>query len=285
MAAPTVYIHGLDLGKQHDPPALATLARYQRARPNDYPEWAYTVVGLRKFPLGTPYLTQPERPDERGLVEQVRDLLNAQPAFAGSMLAVDWTGVGIGVVDMLRALRPPLNLWIRPIQIASGAKVTVEEGGGFTVPKAELVTNLEVLLQANRLTISPAPAGDAVRAALLEELADEFRVFSRKVTKKGNEKTGAAGDKHDDMVLAVSLAAWLGEHAPVGWDGSLGLGGAAPTPPRSVFAQAPAAEKRDYPSADPYAGQPWFSADGFDKREPGAGWGNVDPGSGIPSQW
>lgn len=50
---PTVNLLGLDLGKEQDPAALAALSRYARAVPNDMPEWCYTVIGLKSFPLGT----------------------------------------------------------------------------------------------------------------------------------------------------------------------------------------------------------------------------------------
>lgn len=270
---PTVNLLGLDLGKDRDPAALAALARYARAVPNDVPEWAYTVIGLKSFALGTPYQTQPERPDEHGLLEQVRAIAT-MPQFAGCTMAMDWTGVGSPVYDMFMAAKPQLPVWIRPIKIVSGAKVTVE-GQGFHVPKQELVTCLEVLLQANRLTISPAPPGDAERRALLDRLADEFRHFVRKTTRAGNTKSGGEGSWHDDIVSAVATAAWIGEHTPCGWDGSLGMGNPIQQPPRGSFG-------REAKGVDPYR------EDGLSPRQAygvdGAQGGVVD-GTDIPSQW
>ena len=73
---------------------LAVLER-PRVQPRDPPEKrrpAYALRHLERFPLGTPY---PE------VVEVVRELLKTPP-LPGALVAVDQTGVGRAVVEMLR---------------------------------------------------------------------------------------------------------------------------------------------------------------------------------------
>jgi len=69
------------------------------------------------------------------------------------MLAVDQTGVGRPVVDMLR--RSSIQADIRPITITAGHAVSPGDGGGWHVPKKELVNVLQVMLQSRRIKVAP----------------------------------------------------------------------------------------------------------------------------------
>ena len=88
-----------------------------------------------------------------------------------------------------------------PVIITGGAYEST--GGGYHgVPKRDLVTGLQVLLQRGGLQIaSGIPHG----APLAAEIA-EMRV---KVTAAGNMQFGAWREAtHDDLALAVALACW-----------------------------------------------------------------------------
>lgn len=189
---------GLDLGQAQDFTALAVLTRprltgHERGadrRP------AYAVGHLHRFPLGTPY---PQ------VVAAVVDLLRAPP-LRGCMLVVDQTGVGRAVVEMLEGgLQGRVTGHFCPVTITGGHEVTRSPAGELRVPKKELVGCLQVLLQTRRVRVARAlPEA----AALVREL-ETFRV---KVTDAANETFGAwRAGQHDDLVLAVALAAWAGE--------------------------------------------------------------------------
>ena len=83
--------------------------------------------------------------------------------------------------------------------------------GGFVgvlhVPKKELVGTLQVLLQTRRLQVSRSLPDAAV-------LVQELENFRAKVTaaKKETLESWREG-RHDDLILAVAMAAWLGEKA------------------------------------------------------------------------
>lgn len=78
----------------------------------------------------------------------------------------------------------------------------MEPGG--TVPKTNLVSHVQALLQSGRLRI-------ARELPLAEELLAEAAVFTPKYTESGNLTFEAwrSGD-NDDLVLAVALACWGG---------------------------------------------------------------------------
>ena len=215
------YIVGVDLGQSCDYTALCVLQQERRvhAEKPDETQTHYLCSHLERIPLGTPYTA---------IVIRVRALLSTPP-LPGSPLAVDQTGVGRPVVDMLRLGGIPC--WLRPVTITSGAAVSYDKVlQEHHVPKRELVSLLQVLLQQRRLRIA---AQLAEARTLTKELAN-FRV---KITAAANETFGAWREgQHDDLVLAVALAAWVGENCGVGWDGTLGL----PEKGNTFAARAPA---------------------------------------------
>ena len=211
----TRFIVGLDLGQAGDYTALAVLEKVWVEREGQ-PRARYDVGHLERPPLGTPY------PDVVALVRGRVAALLARGAAA--TLVVDQTGVGRPVVDLLR--RAGVGCPLVPVTITAGHAATEVAGErswerAFHVPKRELVSTLAVLLQTGRLRVA---AGLPAAAILIQELL----AFRARVTAAGHDAYGAGGDwregAHDDLVLAVALAAWYGE--------------AAPEPPIGVIAQA-----------------------------------------------
>jgi hypothetical protein len=192
------YYLGLDLGQVQDYTALAVLERpivtVHTPRCERCP--AYALRHLRRYPLGTPY---PE------VVQDVIKLLRT-PHLQGCLLAVDQTGVGRAVVDMFRdSMQRKVTCRFAPITITGGHAVTAGTGTGIHVPKKELVGAVQVLLQSRRLHIA---RGLPESSILVKEL-EHFRV---KITVARNEMFEAWRENaHDDLVLAVALAAWCGE--------------------------------------------------------------------------
>jgi hypothetical protein len=205
------YFSGLDLGQTNDPTALAVMA--QRLVPDHVGRYVahYACRVLERFPLGTSYVN---------IVTRVTGLFGADEGSSrtfplwNTALAVDQTGVGAAVVDMLKNAHPPAIL--QPILITGGHKATWEAGVRH-VPKKELASVLQVLLQSGRLKI-------AKELPEAQALVRELENFKVKITLAANETYGAwrEGD-HDDLVLAVALACWLGENTPRYFDEDLGV--------------------------------------------------------------
>lgn len=207
------WINGLDLGCAADFTALASIQ--QTPAPADWNGPAgrhYAVRWLERYDLGTPYPV---------MVEKVKATVGREP-LKGSLLAVDFTGVGRPVVDILRAAK--LHARLRPILITAGHEVTRDtKTGAYHVPKKELVSVLQVLSQQKRLRIAPG-IKDAKGRDIGEALRKELANFKVKITSSANETFGAWRDgQHDDLVLAVALGCWLGENTGQGDCKQIGL--------------------------------------------------------------
>jgi hypothetical protein len=185
------YTVGLDLGQAADFTALAVLEWPLVSVTAQTPP--YALRHLRRFPLGTAYTR---------IVPEVAALLGQAPLAGSVKLVADQTGVGRAVVDMLRRAAP---CGVVPVTITGGSAVTEAEDGSWHVPKKELVTCLQVLLQGRRLLVgrSLPEAGTLVR---------ELENFRVKITAAAHETFGAWREgQHDDLVLAAALACWWAE--------------------------------------------------------------------------
>lgn len=186
----THYTVGLDLGQAKDYTAFAILEEKTLRH--------YNLRHVERH-RGKPY---PE------LVERLRELLAALPKNPAPSLAVDGTGVGRPVVDMIRDSHLEADLYA--ITITGGDEVT-RHGFDIRVPKRDLVSSVAVLLQTGRLRI-PRNLPDA------DVLEQELVRFRAKISISGHDTYEAWREQdHDDLVLAVALACWLNEKGRDGW--------------------------------------------------------------------
>lgn len=185
------FILGLDLGQSQDYSALAILERrWVRPIGSETSVRHYSLRHLQRWPLKTSY---PDIVAEVGRMVQIAPLSNP-------LLAVDQTGVGVPVVEMIRDAR--IKAQLKPILITGGHEITYD--GKWHVPKKELVSTIQVLLQTHRIKFGQIPE----RKVLIQELLN----FKVKININAHETFEAWRERdHDDMVLAVALAAWLGE--------------------------------------------------------------------------
>ncbi len=202
------------MGKQTDinPFANVDFGTYAKLSPRDK-LWSYRLVRLQRWSAA-----DTKREDLYNFVAEylakvyARSWENVDPkqrGLGGTTLAVDGTGVGAAVVEMLRKefrLRgAKCNL--RPITITSGREVnSTKDLTGWKVPKGELVSIIQVLMGTKRLTIEP-------QLPLAKQIKYEYDNFKEKVSKDtANVSYEAERENvHDDMVLASALALWVGE--------------------------------------------------------------------------
>ena len=161
-------------------------------------EHHYAARHLERLPIGTPYPAQVAR------VKEIHDRLKDEGHEV--KLVVDQTGVGRPVVDMLTGVQ------LSPIAITiTGGDSVPREGRAWRVPKRDLVSTVAVLLQSERLKIARG-----LKEA--QTLTDELLAFKVSITTTGHDRYGNdvgmwRENPHDDLVLAVALAAWHGENA------------------------------------------------------------------------
>ena len=188
MTTSTGYFCGLDLGQARDYTALAILERHGYGE-----EAEFHARHLHRYELGTPY---------PAIVGDVALLLTRAPLNSTACaLAIDGTGVGRPVVDLFRAME--MRAEMTAICITGGAEVT-SLGGMLGVPKRDLVGCVQVALQSSTLKI-------AASLPLAETLTAELSNFQVKITDAAHDVYGAWREgTHDDLVLAVAMALWLG---------------------------------------------------------------------------
>lgn len=188
---------GLDLGQAQEYTALAVVERGEVAtgQPREPPDVHYQLRHLERAALGTGY---------PAIVARVHELLTQPPLQGATLLAMDATGVGAPVVELLQ--RAGLSEKPYVVTLTAGDTVT-HEGRHYRVPLRDLVSMLQVLLQTERLKIASAlPEAPTLVRELLR--------FQTKVTLATSTDTLTAWREgpHDDLVLATGLACWAGEH-------------------------------------------------------------------------
>ncbi len=204
IAEDPIHIIGVDLGQAADYTAVAIAERTRvptgdvsrAGRPKK--EAHYAVRHLHRFRLGTAY---------PAIVDQLAELA-ANPALEPEpILIVDTTGVGAPVFDLLyeRAQASP----VFGITITGGDQVA-SDSTHYRVPKRDLVSSLNVLLQTKRLRFASAMP----EAQILRHELQQFRV---RITATAHDTYGVWREgAHDDLVLAVAMTCWYGEHGYTG---------------------------------------------------------------------
>jgi hypothetical protein len=189
------FFAGLDLGGPSEFTALVVLEQtsFTRDEWDDYPVRHYAVRHLERYPLGTPY---PE------VCSRVAALF-AEPPLANGVLVIDQTGVGRPVADLLWRAVPRAALTL--VTITAGHRVGPGGSAGWLVPKRELVSTLQIVLQERRLKI-------AVDLPESQTLVEELMNFRAKVSLAEAEDALDWRERpHDDLVLALAVGVWQGE--------------------------------------------------------------------------
>ena len=223
MSDKKLFILGVDLGQTQDYTALTILERTSydtgksvKGKPNStvwrsgrliaggghqmHPIYKhhYQAQYLERLPIGTSYPAQVAR------IKQLSDELHKTTGTRPSLVA-DATGVGRPVLDMLRAAE------LRPAAVTiTGGDTVSSDGSEYRVPKRDLVSAVQVLLQSERLKI--AKALPEARTLTSELLAFKVSISLKGHDSYGNDVGPWRENPHDDMVLAVALTCWYGEN-------------------------------------------------------------------------
>mgnify|MGYP001166136272 CR=1 FL=1 len=176
------YTVGIDLGQAFDYTAFAILEERKLRQ--------YDLRHVERH-RNVPYTVIVDR--TRELVAQLRGNVS---------LAVDATGVGRPVVDMLEEARIGATLYARTL---TGGDSVQRDGRQIRVPKRDVVSSVACLLQTGRLRIPRSLPG-------AEVLERELIRFRAKISLSGHDTYEAWREAdHDDLVLAVALGCWLNE--------------------------------------------------------------------------
>src|SRR5271167_2432584 len=173
---------GVDLGKKRDPATVAIVEKQV------YPE--LLLRHLERMPLGTPYTA---------VVERLKEIVAHEELAGQCHVTVDATSMGEPVVDLIRSSR--LGCELTAVTMTGGERERFD-GRGWNVPKQNLISTVQVLLEQNELKIA---RGLREAGQLVKELTDMRAV----IRPGGRLRLGADGcGEHDDLVIAVALACW-----------------------------------------------------------------------------
>lgn len=180
----THYYLGLDLGQRRDHSALVVLeskleltGEFDHAHYIHLTETRLRVHHAERFPLGFPYLR---------LISILRDLFDQLPP-SEKVLLIDAAGPGAPLTELI--VRSDLDAEFVPITITPGS-----DAHGRNISRRALLSNLRILFEAGYLHLSPK------HTDLLTEL--------RTVQIDGHQS------QHDDLVMALALAAWPARTLP-----------------------------------------------------------------------
>ncbi len=194
-----VWVLGLDLGQAQDFTALSLI------EPTGEPTApTYDVRRIERLALNTPY---------PAIVSYTCEVVAALGTIAPKRpihLALDFTGCGRPVADMfaVAADKGKLDAKLVFITITGADAVTQGESGDWRVPKRDLASIIQILLQSSRLRFAQG-------LPIAETLKQELTGFRAK-TKLNGHQTFEAGDDwrsapHDDLVLSLACGLWRAE--------------------------------------------------------------------------
>ncbi|MHC1600402.1 MAG: hypothetical protein ACXQS5_06260 [Candidatus Methanospirareceae archaeon] len=196
------YFFSVDLGTMQDFTAISVLERVPRKMPADKlpddpslgaPRYTavYVMRHLERLPLGLDYPT---------IVEKIKGMLSHEKLARQSNLIIDATGAGLPILQMMQqAGLAPIG-----VNITGGGMVTARDAG-YNVPKAELVSALNLVFQSRRIKI---PVALRLKAEFLKEL-ERFKVTMNNTGV--NTYESAVASVHDDLVLSVAMGIWYAE--------------------------------------------------------------------------
>lgn len=157
----------------------------------EHPPVNFALRHLERFPVGTPYADICDR-----LKALARNL-------SGPSVVLDATGVGTAAVNLFRYS----GLYVTTVTLVAGDQ-SARDGSDYRVPKKDMVSVTQVLLQAGRLKMARA----LPHAQLL---ARELANFRSRVTPQTSEsQLDWREGVNDDLVLALAIAAWKAEQDP-----------------------------------------------------------------------
>jgi hypothetical protein len=188
------YVAGLSLGQASEASGFTVLER--RCLQGEYGDKTgaatYAVRHLVRYPPGTPYAA---------IVEAMKGVFAEKP-LKGSVLMIDQTAVGRGVYDLFWNGRTGATVW--GLAVTAGHSAGKDDHGGNLIPKKDLVGVLQVLLQGKRLKV-------AQELAFAGTLAEELQQFRLRTVPLTDDVVEWRERPHDDLVLAVAIAARQGE--------------------------------------------------------------------------
>ncbi len=209
---------GVDLAKESDYSAVSVIEKRVYLNQKNQPiKSAFNVIMLKRWERKTSYPVIvndiAQRLEGEPFTKTSIDLRgNAQLYKMPVFLAVDRTGVGVAVMDLLNDNHFLENrCTLRPIHISGGFRQHSHTDFD-SIPKSDLIQNLVVEFQKQESLKIASSLPEA------SNLIIELENFEMSATRLGNDVFGARSGKHDDLVLSLALSLWSAKNFDDGFD-------------------------------------------------------------------
>jgi hypothetical protein len=191
------YIHyycGVDLGKKRDPSTVVVIRTHYA-----YGKAEYQVGYLKRFSLSMLYTDISTKLET--LDRQLKQLASQEGKEAIVTYILDSTGIGGPITEVVSKKLPYAKIIKLYITGGINTSVAPEDPWEYHVPKGQLISGL---MAAYDRGIMSMPRDSKEADAILDELAN----FEIHISEAGHDSYYAAPSKHDDLVIALSLAVW-----------------------------------------------------------------------------
>jgi hypothetical protein len=193
------FLVGLSVGQGAQPTGVAVLERLSPARPGGGRSYVCRYL-CRWLPSATTY---------PALISNLSNMLIDTP-LAGEDLVVE-AGPGIkAVAAFLRKNHLPAR--IRPVEIRASAEDSHVDGL-WRVAKASLIETTRQVLQEDRLVFDDQmPPEVMATTPSVQTIYQALLMYPDNKTPAANDAFSSREGADDDLVLAVALACWFGQH-------------------------------------------------------------------------
>jgi hypothetical protein len=193
------FLVGLSVGQGSQPSAVAVLERLPPPCPGGSRSYACRYL-RRWLPPGTAY---------PALVSDLTDMLSGTP-LTGAELVVE-AGPSIkAVLALLRKNR--LSARVQPVEVKASAEDDYVEGL-WRITKASVIETTRQVLQEDRLVFDERMAPEAMATTpSAQTIYHALLAYPYNKTPAANDAFASREGAYDDLILAVTLACWFGEH-------------------------------------------------------------------------
>lgn len=189
------YIIGVSIGPSAQQTALAVIEQEIRCQGSHTTTCReLRLRHLDRLPLGA------SDPEIVGKVKEIVEAVEKQEGDTKTDLVVDITGVGHPILSLMR----DEELDPIAVTITGGTGETEAKSDDWRIAKPELVSNLKLQYQLQRLKTAP-------RLDLADTFVEEMMKFKPKAASLSTDDFEAWREgAHDDLVFAVAVAVWRG---------------------------------------------------------------------------
>lgn len=192
------YYIGVDIGMKRDPSTVAVVELREAPSGSRHYYFKY----LKRFTLRMLYSNVASTLAR--LDEQLRSRTQSEGKQADTVYALDATGVGEGVSELIEHKMPDADIY--RVYLTGGISPTIDyKAREIRLPKHQMVSTLVAAFDSDRIYLSS-------RSKEIDAMIAELENFEIRISDEGHDQYGAfKTGTSDDLVCALGIACYCGE--------------------------------------------------------------------------